>query len=288
MSFKNSCFPAAKPLPGQKRSFPDVKGRVVPSLVRKRFLSPEADSLNLSSPALQPSESEIAKNGSSSISCTKLQPVPLTTPSTSSKIPVRIQTFSDKTKAPPKDVAQFVRRSEKTSKIPVWVKALDCTVPGLLEIRKCPASKIPERKRMTDASIMQQLTALNHESNKLPLFVNEDDNQVCGDDLPSSEPDGANLISFRKKWFLEPPTITKGLVDLPNWATHKGGTKFVNEIPIPELLNAQSTYTSNIIAQPSRKKWFLKAPVVKHQVELPNWAKAKMNFPLKKSSGVWH
>ena len=123
---------------------------------------------------------------------------------------------------------------------------------------------------------MLQLAALKNEPNKL-LDVKEDENHVSDNDLPSSE-NGAKLIVFRKKWFLEPPTTTHNLVDLPKWATQSRGIKFVNEIPLlRELPNARSTSTSEII-QSSRKKWFLGAPVVKYQVDMPNWAKDKINF----------
>jgi hypothetical protein len=282
MSLKNSCFSAPKPLPGHKRSFPDVNGRVVPSCVRKSFRIPEEDySLNLSSSILQTLN---AKKQSSSIPCSQLQqPVQLTTQGFPfvSKIPVRIKNFSDKTQTPHKDLAQTLPRSEnKTSKISVWVR-LDCTAPRLLEIQGFQVSSKISSGCTADASVKLQLAALKNEPNKL-LDVKENENHVSGNDLPSREKDGAKLIVFRKKWFLEPPTTTHNLVDLPKWATQKRGTKFVNEIPIlSELPNARSTSTSEIIQsspRSSRKKWFLGAPVVKYLVDMPNWAKDKIHF----------
>jgi hypothetical protein len=128
-----------------------------------------------------------------------------------------------------------------------------------------------------------ELALLKHVRNELS---DVEDHHVSGYQAKVAR----NLTSFRKKWFLEPPILVQNQVDLPNWANLEGGTKFVNEMAFPELRkdatfiiskclnsrNVQSTPAE--ITQSARKKWFLEPAIVKpQQVELPNWAREKIN-----------
>jgi hypothetical protein len=142
----------------------------------------------------------------------------------------------------------------------------------------------------SDAPVMPELPVLKHVRNKLSDAKEDDHHQVSDNDLVSiSKPKDANVRSFRKKWFLQPPSIVQNLVDLPKWANLERGTEFVFETPFRELrkdatfiikcLNSENVQITSKTTQSARKKWFLEPTIVKkHQVDLPNWAKAKMNF----------
>nr|CAH0105473.1 unnamed protein product [Daphnia galeata] len=130
-----SMFSAPKPLPGKKKSFPDVEGRAVPTSVRKLLRSSAQPFSDQSSAAPQPDTNDgIASNANEqdSVSHTPNH-IPAPTAqrlSPPSKIPVRIKQTGGcpaRTTSIAKDHHQTQTSccSEAKSKIPVRVKALN-------------------------------------------------------------------------------------------------------------------------------------------------------------------